>query len=238
MSITTTAPSITAAEIGSKAAGIVSKIGDGVKVAGSGLIRVGSVAATAIFTTQSLGVDSDKIPGVMMGGRTQTQSQSKVEESDASCTANNPNCKDKNFHRGNIQAQEEKGMLVVTPAISLWHLPTPPGYTFALAAANAVRLALMAQGEHGIDLDPTLGLVKGDRGKDFQKGADKAHATLLKILNDNKLNGIFAIPKKYEVSCYFDGKKFFGANLKYKNDKSRRIDLTVHKGQIMGPGTL
>ena len=54
----------------------------------------------------------------------------------------------------------------------------------------------------------------------------------------NKLNGIFAIPKKYEVSCYFDGKKFFGANLKYKNDKSRRIDLTVHKGQLMGPGTL
>ncbi|UUS56564.1 MULTISPECIES: hypothetical protein [unclassified Acinetobacter] len=253
MGIVATAPSITTAEIGSKVTEIASKMGDGMKVGGAGLLRVAGVAVTAIFSTQSLGVDSDKIPGVLgqpdvgldqdkvgifMGSK--TKAEPKVKEKADTCTdtvggtPSNKKCKDES-HRGNIQAQEETGMLVVTPAISRWDLPTPPGFVFATAAANAVRLALFAQGENGIDLNPELGLVKGDRGKDFQKGADKAHANILKILEQNKTTGIYS---KYEISCYFNGTKAFGANKALKKAASRRIDLTVHKGQLMGPGTL
>lgn len=89
--------------------------------------------------------------------------------------------------------------------------------------------------QKGIKLNANEGIVVGDRGDDFQNGADRAYKTLITILEDNKITGIYAIPKKYEVSCYFDGKKFFGANKSYKKLASRRIDLTVHKGQLMGP---
>lgn len=246
--VTGTAPAITGSNIGGKLAELGSKMGDGLKVAGEVGGRAG-LLVTAIFSSQQLGVDSDKIPGVngkpqegglnnpgvMMGGKTQSQSQSKAEEKDSTCTADNPNCKNGD-HRGNIQAQEEKGMLVATPALAVWERKKPPSYSYAVGAATSVRQGLLAQ--KGTTISAKDGLVPGDRGDKFQEGADKAYQILLKVLNDNQFTGIFAIPKRYELSCYFDGKKFFGANLKYKKDKSRRIDLTVHKGQLMGPGAI
>lgn len=254
MGTATVAPPLTGADIGSKIGEFGSKVGSQLGKAGMVALRIGGVAVTAISTSQKLGGGTDMVkifpeatgqpqegglnnPGIMMGGRTQTQSQSKADEKDATCTADNQKCKQEE-HRGNIQAQQEKKMLVATPANSRWNVPKPHGYTFAMAAAKSVRLALLAQRKEGVDPDPKLDLMQGDRGDKFQEGADKAYQVLLKVLNENKSNGIFAIPKKYELSCYFDGKKFFGANLKYKKEKSRRIDLTVHKGQLMGPGAV
>jgi hypothetical protein len=127
-------------------------------------------------------------------------------------------------------------MLVLSPAIAIWNVPKAPGYTFAVAAAKAVRMGLLNQ--KGMTLTAKDGVVPGDRGTDFQSGADKAHTTLLKVLESSKQAGIFAIPKKYELSCYFNGTRSFGANKMLKKKASRRIDLTVHKGQLMGPGTL
>lgn len=239
MGIAVPAPSMTGVNIG----GIFS---NGTKVATGGLGPV-VVGLGAIFASQSLGEDSDKIPGVtgqpqegglnnpgvMMGGRTQTQSQSKVEEKDATCTADNQKCKQE-AHRGNIQAQQEKKMLVETPANSRWNVPKPHGYTFAMAAATSVRLALLAQRKQGVDPDPKLDLMPGDRGKIFQQGADAAHANILAILKKYKELGLF---NGYEVSCYFNGTRANGSNSSLKKELSRRIDLAVKKGQLMGPGT-
>lgn len=238
------------AEIGSKASEIGSKVGSQLGKVGMGALRIGGVAATAIFTSQSVGVGSDQIPGVtaglpsdeglnnpgiMMGDKAQTKPQARVDEKDMTCTADNPNCKNGD-HRGNIQAQEEKGMLVVTPAIAVWERKKPPSYSYAVGAATSVRQALLAQ--KGKTISVKDGLVPGDRGDKFQEGADKAYQVLLKVLNDNQFTGIFAIPKRYELSCYFNGTRSFGANKMLKKLASRRIDLTVHKGQFMGPGAL
>lgn len=233
------AVSIAATEVGPSTMGaFVEKAG----VVGSAAISRVFVGLSVLTASQELGGGVDmlppipadnleKRPEIMMGKKPAVVPQTK--EKDVTCTASNPNCKNEALHRGNIQAQEEKGMLVLSPAISIWNAPAAPGYTFAVTAATAVRMALLAQ--KGMKLTVKDGVVPGDRGTSFQGGADKAHATLLKILENSKQAGIFS---KYEVSCYFDGKKFFGANKSYKKLASRRIDLTVHKGQLMGPGTI
>ena len=195
MAATGTAPAITTTDIGGKLSNLGSKMGDGLKVAGEVGARVG-VLATAIFSSQQLGVDSDKVPGVngesqegglnnpgiMMGDKTQTKPQSKADEKDSTCTADNKKCK-KEEHRGNIQSQEGKGMLVSTPPIAVWERKKPPSYSYAVGASTAVRQALLAQ--KGKTLTAKDGLVPGDRGDKFQDGANKAHATLLQILSDN-----------------------------------------------------
>lgn len=244
MGSTATAPAITTTDIGGKLANLGSKMDDGLKVAGEIGARVG-ILATAIFSSQQLGVDSDKIPGVtgkpqegginnpgvMMGGQTQTQSQSKAAEKDATCTADNPNCKDKEFHRGKIQAQEGSGMLVNVPSGHNWGTQFPPTYGRVAFCLGVVRSALEAQ-RPSVASNKALKLVGGDRADPFQTKADIATVNMIEYLKNNMVNGITAVVQR---SFYFNGKQGNGKNGPTVGPQSRRIDIDINKGEIMGP---
>ncbi|QIO09171.1 hypothetical protein [Acinetobacter lanii] len=227
MGIAVPAPSITGVNIG----GIFS---NGAKVATGGLGPV-IIGLGAIFASQSLGEGSDKIPGVtgqpqegglnnpgvMMGGKTQTQSQSKVEEKDATCTADNQKCKKKEEHRGNIQSQEGTDMLigkgVPTPSLAKWLQKTPPSYFYVMRAIDIVRKEIELK-----------------KGKSFQQGADIATKKLKEFYESKRNDGVY---HKHYTFSYFNGvfaQQFPRKDL--KNENSRRIDGTVFLGHIMGKG--
>lgn len=226
MGIAVPAPSMTGGNIG----GIFS---NGTKVATGGLGPV-IVGLGAIFASQSLGEDSDKIPGVtagipsdqglnnpgvMMGGKTQTQSQSKAEEKDTTCTADNPNCKKQEEHRGNIQSQEGTNMLcgknVPTPSAAKWLLKTPPSHAFLMLAIQAVRMQ-----------------IRQLKGSSYQKGADIAEKNIIAYYSSTS-NLTHGIKAENEVFCYFNGVSKKNSPMPFKGKDSRRIDGFISKGRAI-----
>lgn len=233
------------AEIGSKASEIGSKVGSQLGKVGVGALRVGGVGFAAIFASQSVGVGSDQIPGVtaglpsdeglynpgiMMGDKAQTKPQARVDEKDITCTADNPNCKENHLHRGVIQAQEAKGMLVIVPAGHNWFTKHPPSFARVAGSLTIVRAALEAQ-RPKVSSNSALKLIGGDRGNSFQANADVAAANLLKYLEKNKTNGISAVVNR---SFYFNGSQGNGKRGPTSGPESRRIDIDIELGSIMG----
>lgn len=240
-----TAPPMSGANVGQVIEVGGKILSNGTKVA-TGALGPIIVGLGAIFASQSLGGGTDMVktfpeatgkpqegglnnPGIMMGGKTQSQSQSKAEEKDATCTADNPNCKDKDFHRGAIQAQEANGMLVIIPAGHNWFTEYPPSFGRLVFAVGIVRAGLEAQ-RPSVASNKALKLIGGDRGNPFQEGADIAATNLIAFLNVNKAN---AVTKMYR-SFYFDGRRKTGKDGITTGPKSRRIDIDVEKGEIMG----
>lgn len=241
MAIATTAPAISTAEIGT----VLSKGGEILATGGRVVVAGASTATIAlgsIFASQSLGVDSDKIPGawgqsdvgldqdkvgIFMGSK--TKAKPKVNEKTDTCsdtlggTPSNKKCKEEE-HRGNIQAQEGTDMLcgknAPTPAAAKWNLKVPPSHAFLMLTIAAVRAQISQL-----------------MSSSYQEGADTASTNLIAYYSAEG-NILYGIQAEDEVYSYFNGIFKHTRPAKFKGKDSRRIDGSVFKGRVMGPGAI